>query len=92
MEFQRVHMEKDHFLLWWINLTRNAQWCLPQWAHHYVYSEKDNADQSIDNFKEKMSLASNGEDFPGGPVAKTARPNAGDLGSISGRGTGSHML
>ena len=57
-----------------------------------VYSEKDNADQSIDNFKEKMSLASNGEDFPGGPVAKTARPNAGDLGSISGRGTGSHML
>ena len=46
-----------------------------------VYSEKENAEQSIDNFKEKMSLISNGEDFPGDLVAKTPCPQAGDLGS-----------
>ena len=32
------------------------------------------------------------QELPGGPVAKTPRSNAGDLGSIPGQGTRSHML
>ena len=31
------------------------------------------------------------EDFPGGPVVKNLPSNAGDMGSIPGQGTRSHM-
>ena len=32
------------------------------------------------------------QELPGGPVAKTQDPNAGELGSMPGQGTRSHML